>query len=407
MASNMAAPGAAVTVSPRGLRAGAAAPNDGQPFGPDTPGTQTSGLQEAFNQLSQSGGGTVNILAGTLELAAPAVVTPNLHLNFQGTTVPPSAQGPAFRIGQRGSNCQIGGSFTADGRGQRGPVFGFFGAQGAVFAAGARVMRVAPGSPFLIVNQSNGVRIVGNLTSNDSALVRVVDSQNVEVSGVQGAWRSPPMAAIVHVSGNTAENIELHHLAINGGGILQHPMIAIDPQRGNQIRVHDIQVVNPETTTLFKDGVDVLRCSNVTVENVSGAYIIVAVALLASNATARNVKAHHCRAQAIAAGDPVYMTEDIQNIVIDSCEAVDCGAGYQGPVSSGIAVLNTPGHSVRGVKVLNCVSRDASRIQPFGFGASQGVSDVLVQDCRFSGTRGPTCIQAPAGAVSLVRIGSP
>lgn len=394
-------------VSPQGLGAGAATPNNGAAFGPDTPGTRTCGLQEAFERVSRAGGGLVRVASGPLQVHAPAVLLPNVTLELDGTTLLPSAQGPAIRIGQRATNTRIGGSFLADGQGRPGPLIGYFGTQQAVFAAGVRVERLAPGSPFLMVNQSRDVHIVGNLTSSDSALVRVADSQGVEVSGVQATYSRPPMAAIVHVMGHSVEDVTLHHLSINGGGVLQHPMVVVAPEQGRQVHLHDIEVVNPPTTTLFKDGVDILHCSEVTVENISGAYVIVTVALLASNATARGVRAHHCRAQSIAVGDPQWMTEDIHDISVEACEAVDCGSGYGGAVASGIAVLNTPGHTVRGVRVRNCLSRDASHLQPYGFGASQGVSDVVVEDCRLSGVHGPTIIQAPPGAVTLSRITAP
>jgi hypothetical protein len=55
-----------VTVSPIGLANGASTANNGCPFGPDTPGTTTSGIMEAFNSLADvnvyDGGG--NLVAG-------------------------------------------------------------------------------------------------------------------------------------------------------------------------------------------------------------------------------------------------------------------------------------------------------------------------------------------------------
>jgi hypothetical protein len=60
-----------VGVSPRGLADGAALPNDGLPFGPDTPGTTTTGIEEAVNELMQveefgvvSGGGRIFLAPG-------------------------------------------------------------------------------------------------------------------------------------------------------------------------------------------------------------------------------------------------------------------------------------------------------------------------------------------------------
>lgn len=56
-------PGTWFTVSPTGL-ANYQPPNNGANFGPDTPGTQTNGIQEALNAAANAGGGKVYCQAG-------------------------------------------------------------------------------------------------------------------------------------------------------------------------------------------------------------------------------------------------------------------------------------------------------------------------------------------------------
>lgn len=59
----------AITVSPIGLgTSGVTIANNGADYGPDTPGTTTSGIQEALNAVSALGGGTV-YLAATANVA--------------------------------------------------------------------------------------------------------------------------------------------------------------------------------------------------------------------------------------------------------------------------------------------------------------------------------------------------
>ena len=63
-----------MTVSPRGIGNGLASIlNNGADFGPDTPGTTTSGIQEALNFLSE--GGTVYCQNGTFNVSSPLINT--------------------------------------------------------------------------------------------------------------------------------------------------------------------------------------------------------------------------------------------------------------------------------------------------------------------------------------------
>ncbi|MEM3860013.1 MAG: hypothetical protein QW478_11540, partial [Candidatus Micrarchaeaceae archaeon] len=58
-----------VTVSAKGISNGLSnIPNDGADFGPDTPGTMTSGIQEAVNYIFAQGGGKIQLLSGIFNL---------------------------------------------------------------------------------------------------------------------------------------------------------------------------------------------------------------------------------------------------------------------------------------------------------------------------------------------------
>src|SRR5262249_44449605 len=95
-----------VTVSAIGLAAGAAITNNGLMFGPDTPGTLTSGIQEALNSMatptnvigyrtnngvisritSDAGGGILQLGKGTFVCTAPIVLpsTNPVNLRIEG-----------------------------------------------------------------------------------------------------------------------------------------------------------------------------------------------------------------------------------------------------------------------------------------------------------------------------------
>ncbi len=74
-----------ITVSAKGISNGLSdIENDGADFGPDTPGTQTSGIQEAINYLPQStndysgsGGGKIVLRSGLYQIASQIVIPAN------------------------------------------------------------------------------------------------------------------------------------------------------------------------------------------------------------------------------------------------------------------------------------------------------------------------------------------
>ncbi|MEM3862290.1 MAG: hypothetical protein QW203_07415, partial [Thermoplasmatales archaeon] len=74
-----------VTVSAKGISNGLSNIfNDGADFGPDTPGTLTSGIQEAVNYIFSQGGGKIQLLSGVFNLNVAYVqqimATPNAHV---------------------------------------------------------------------------------------------------------------------------------------------------------------------------------------------------------------------------------------------------------------------------------------------------------------------------------------
>ncbi len=73
-----------VTVSPIGLVSGHVnLLNNGANFGPDTPSTVTTGIQEALNAVASAGGGTVKLLPGNYSIGA-VIYTPGDHITILG-----------------------------------------------------------------------------------------------------------------------------------------------------------------------------------------------------------------------------------------------------------------------------------------------------------------------------------
>jgi hypothetical protein len=79
-----APPPNAIAVSPTGRAQGAPQPNNGAAFGPDTPGTQTAGLQEAVQALGAAGG-SLRLMPGQFMMNAPVLVrVPDVHIYGSG-----------------------------------------------------------------------------------------------------------------------------------------------------------------------------------------------------------------------------------------------------------------------------------------------------------------------------------
>ncbi|MEM3860041.1 MAG: hypothetical protein QW478_11680 [Candidatus Micrarchaeaceae archaeon] len=78
-----------VTVSAKGISNGLSSiPNDGADFGPDTLGTQTSGIQEAINYVFGNGGGTIAFMDGLYDLTA----SPFQEFTGVGNTISPQTE---------------------------------------------------------------------------------------------------------------------------------------------------------------------------------------------------------------------------------------------------------------------------------------------------------------------------
>ena len=81
-----------VTVSSKGLTLGTSEYfNDGADFGPDTPGTSTSGIQEAMDYLASSNyvqefgyAGTVRMNAGTFKITSPITFPSSGYISLEG-----------------------------------------------------------------------------------------------------------------------------------------------------------------------------------------------------------------------------------------------------------------------------------------------------------------------------------
>jgi hypothetical protein len=381
-------------------------PNDGADFGPDTPGTTTQGVKEALAAAGRSGGGTVSLGAGTFVFPDTCFIPSKVVLQLNGSTLTMGADQPAFRTAPGSSGIRLTGSGRIDGAGRNERFFYVVNATDFASDATLEVARMGhPNSAFLVRN-SRGVRFVGKTTSSDSAILRFVDCSDVEAANIDCTYARDPEGVPVGVFGSTPmSGIHLHHLHVNGGGLRKKPLLIVAPDqtgpKATNIAVEDVVLENPPTTTEFHDGLDVTHCEGVTVERVSGSWLNLVVNLNTSKAVARFVRAHDCWGPALQVGDPTFMKESIADVRVEDCEIQDSGRGYPGIAGSGLGVYCTPGFTVQNVEFHRCVSVDTRRVQPFGFAVMKGASHVIVEGCRFAGTKGSVWNDAGPSAVSF------
>ncbi|MEM3193133.1 MAG: hypothetical protein QXZ36_07420 [Thermoproteota archaeon] len=124
-----------ITVSAKGISNGLSnIINDGADFGPDTPGTITSGIQEAINYLVSLGyGGKMELMAGTfiVNQATPTYVLGNFASSV--FTIPDTFAGTIEIVGQGTSNSDVVGSNATEIDCSGMPAFGTTG-EAAVFS---------------------------------------------------------------------------------------------------------------------------------------------------------------------------------------------------------------------------------------------------------------------------------
>lgn len=383
-------------------------PASGSPGAPQTfDDPTTGGLAPALQAAARSGGGFLQVGPTTIPVATTLAIPSNVELQFQGTTLRKVAPPGILRTNPGTKNVRITGTLTVDGGNQPERFFYAVGTDGYTFQAATEIR--AMGLPFslLLIRGSQNVKVLGPFRSVDSAVVRVVDSSQVEVANVDCVYSRDPGEVPVGVFGSAPmTNIEIHHLHINGGGLRPRPMVDLSPDPGaphiRNVSLHDISLENPPTTTDFHDGIDVDRADGVLVQDVQGTRLNLVLCLMSSNAQVRRVTGTECWGPALQVGDPKFMKEDAANVVVENCSALDSGRGYQGPAGAGMGVYCTPGRKVSNVVFRGCTSRDTHHVQKYGFGVMAGASGVRVEGCDFEGTEAGVLNQA--GAQNLVLV---
>ncbi|MCI4351240.1 MAG: hypothetical protein L3K15_06985 [Thermoplasmata archaeon] len=379
------------------------------PGGSDDP--RTGELASALQRLS-GGGGTVHLTKGTYFAKGPAVIPSNTTVDFQDVTVRIGYAGLFLKTlpGTHGVRL-IGNLAFVGNRGDFGGI-SFYGTSDLSIETRVDVSGIAPNKQFLLFDRCQNGKVLGGMRSSDSRLVLATDSSSLEVGGVHaGPYRLDPGDSIVRVictgAHGPTSGIYLHDIDIDGGNVLATTSPVYVASAKGQPPIHDVTVARCRirNTLALVDGVDVGRCVGVTVSDIYGEGVNVALAVVASSATVSKVEGRRCRAQAFEYGDPKYQTDDISGLEADGIVARDCGLGWGGVFSSGIGIFASPGTSTSNVRLRNVDAMDTDgKSQRFGLGVGEGVHDVRVEGGRLYGFAGRVRSLVPDSELTLVGV---
>ncbi|MGD0588923.1 MAG: hypothetical protein ABSA63_09065 [Thermoplasmata archaeon] len=307
------------------------------------------------------------------------------------------------------SGVKLRGKLTYDGGGNLANAIVFNKTRDVTVQLDAGVQGLPPLRGFILCDQCDSVKVSGTFQSTDSRLFHAVDTNDVEVSGVNaGPYRVDPGDSIVRVMSKGMRgpigNVRLHDLAIDGGGVLAKAgLIAVLANVG-QPDITDVSISNCSVSNSLGlvDGVDVNRCDRIAVRNVSGTGLNVGVAVVGSHATVDSVTGTDCRAPAFAYGDPTYQTTDIHECLATHIVARDCGKAYGSVSGSGIGVFRAGSTRTTDIVFQDVDSTDTTgHSQRFGLGVAEGVQRVKVVRGRLHGFQAPVRIMTSPPEVTI------
>lgn len=386
-------------------------------WGPTTPGTHSCGIQEAVNAVAATGGGLVVVGAGSYLIENAVDVSSDTTIRFESARVSMAGDRPAFKVVGK-SHVTFEGVVSFDGANHAARGVECLQSSDLVFHLRAQVKSMGNAMSFVHFKDCDYAVVSGAYYTTDSSVVHAEDTNHFEASGIHAQYSRYPGISPVRVQSSghrgTTRNIHVHDVEVDGGGegifAKIGGLVNVSGDLPNThiegVLISNLKLENTDSKGLT-DGLDIGRCDYITIHNVVGRRVNSLIALSnAARATISQVIGINCAAQSVAVGDPSGMTEDVSDVVVDSCMAFDCGTNTNYPpyARAGIAVLVTPGHHTRRVRIQNCLSRDSGAgIQTYGLAVYDGAEDILVSGCLFGGTLGPVSNRANPSAGIVIR----
>ncbi len=349
--------------------------------------------------------GVARIGPGSYSSSRPLALPDHSVLTFDRVIIKRIGDCPAFVIPDGTSGVQLAGNVSVDGSNLDKPVIRASGASG--FRSNLEVTISRTKQPFLLLQRCQDAVIAGSLHSEDSPIIRAMDTSTLEIRGVTCAYRFDPKQPAIRIAASgtagVVHDVTVHDCLLDGGGVFNAPgaLMNISADLGQpyieKVRLDSIEVRN---TIRPRDGVDVVRCRNVTVSRVFGHDVNDTLSLLATDADVTDVVGYNCYAQAVAVGDPTYLSANEARCRVRRTVAINCGRGYTNPASSGLAVQTTGSFLYSDVLFEDCTSQTLGSPYPlYGFSAYPGTRNLVVNNCRFEGVKAPMLGMSPVGTV--------
>lgn len=364
----------------------------------------TTAIQDAM-----AAGAWVVFPSGTYYMSSTANLEANMVLDLRGATFKLAAAITCF-------TCTVA-SVVAVGSG----AFGANGLLGSMVAVNSgstdfdwRADLSVSGGPAggtakaaFALYEAERTSIDAHIVTTDTPLVYANGVAGLSVSGVRGAYTSDPATEVIfvgdNISGNTMSDIAIADVDIDGGGVLTITPIVIGPDPGLNTGVRvSVLGVNVRNTTGGGDGVDIIRCQDITVRDAIFHNTNNGLSLVSSRASVAGVVADACRAPGVQVGDS-GQDVSVDSVSVVGAVCVDCGSGTSSgnPGASGLAVIVPSGYTASNITFQGCISENKTgSTQAYGFGVGGGgsISDVTLIGNRLIGATA-AILDSTGGAV--------
>jgi hypothetical protein len=401
-----------ISVSATGLSTpGVTQRNNGADFGPDTPGTTTSGSQEA---LLAAAGKTKVVYSGKFTFSQTMNVPSNSILEFADATVCAGASVNlfTFNTAKGGNHIRIVGRLTVLGNNTTATAFRGIGTPSDVtFDWACTAKGFANGGYLITTGGGSNFTIRGQTFIDYDAPLRFLNTNFVRISGIRSvpggftnaSYTSPIGFFTNQQSGTSITGCYIDDVVFDGGfsstGIAQkgHPQIDVagavagtlyTPIKDVRLSNITLSNLNSPTTGPHSDGIDVQTVIGFQIDSIHIDTGGDGIALQGSDGSVSNCTFKNCQFGGLQFGDPAMLLS-IANITVTGVTVTDCGQKLAGGARAGFLFYGPPHLTVENVTLNDCVSLDTTgSAQAYGIGFAGDASNyhnIRVNGGRFHG----------------------